>query len=142
MDKAIKTLWWIAAIVAGILFLIWIDGNSTGSTGGSNLYDSRGVALDSDETDKEVPAWDDYVEKYDPGVVTRDNWDCGDDDICDGHEAGWDWADEHTICDMEYDNTPSFAFNEGVRSWAYENCFLSDLADQYEDEFGVRPADF
>lgn len=39
-----------------------------------------------------------------------------------GHAAGYNWGEQHDICDTEYDNGNSESFNEGVREYAEENC--------------------
>lgn len=39
-----------------------------------------------------------------------------------GHEAGYNWGEQHDICDTKYDNGNSESFNEGVRQYAEENC--------------------
>ena len=38
----------------------------------------------------------------------------------DGHDAGYEWAQEHDIRDTGYDNGNSDSFNEGVREYAEE----------------------
>lgn len=37
-----------------------------------------------------------------------------------GHDAGYEWAQEHDIRDVNYDNGNSESFNEGVRQYAEE----------------------
>ena len=37
-----------------------------------------------------------------------------------GHDAGYEWAQEHDITDTEYSNGNSDSFNEGVRQYAEE----------------------
>ena len=37
-----------------------------------------------------------------------------------GHDAGYEWAQEHDITDVGYDNGNSESFNEGVRQYAEE----------------------
>ncbi len=37
-----------------------------------------------------------------------------------GHDAGYEWAQEHDITDVSYDNGNSESFNEGVRQYAEE----------------------
>ena len=39
----------------------------------------------------------------------------------DGHDAGYEWAQEHDITDVGYDNGNSESFNEGVRQYADES---------------------
>ena len=38
-----------------------------------------------------------------------------------GHDAGYEWAQEHEITDTNYSNGNSESFNEGVRQYAEEN---------------------
>ena len=38
-----------------------------------------------------------------------------------GHDAGREWAEEHDITDVNYDNGNSESFNEGVREYAEEH---------------------
>lgn len=38
-----------------------------------------------------------------------------------GHDAGYEWAQEHNITDTGYDNGNSESFNEGVRQYAEES---------------------
>ena len=38
-----------------------------------------------------------------------------------GHDAGYEWAQEHDITDVDYNNGNSDSFNEGVRQYAEEN---------------------
>lgn len=37
-----------------------------------------------------------------------------------GHDAGYEWAQEHDITDVDYSNGNSESFNEGVRQYAEE----------------------
>jgi hypothetical protein len=37
-----------------------------------------------------------------------------------GHDAGYEWAQEHDITDTSYSNGNSESFNEGVRQYAEE----------------------
>lgn len=53
---------------------------------------------------------------------------------CSGHEAGYAWGEEYEICDTDYSNGNSESFNEGVRSWAEENCDSSS-DDFYEEDY-------
>lgn len=70
------------------------------------------------------------VEPADPqGEYYQNNGssDCTQD--CSGHEAGYEWAEENDVCDPEFDGGNSESFAEGVREYAYDNCY-------YEDEDG------
>lgn len=53
---------------------------------------------------------------------------------CSGHEAGWVWADEHRICDIEYSNGGSESFNEGVREWTEYYCRQDEDYNYYYDD--------
>lgn len=37
-----------------------------------------------------------------------------------GHNAGYEWAQQHDIRDVDYSNGNSESFNEGVRQYAEE----------------------
>lgn len=41
---------------------------------------------------------------------------------CSGHDAGYEWARDNEVCDTEYTDGNSESFDEGVRSWAENNC--------------------
>ena len=45
-----------------------------------------------------------------------------------GHDAGYEWAQEHDIRDVDYDDGNSESFNEGVREYAEE------MAEEEESE--------
>jgi hypothetical protein len=49
---------------------------------------------------------------------------------CSGHEAGYQWAEDNDVCDPDFDGGNSESFAEGVREYAYDNCY-------YEDENGA-----
>jgi len=57
-------------------------------------------------------------------------YDCSSD--CSGHEAGFQWAEEHDVCDEDYDGGNSESFAEGVRSYAEGNCDSS--YDSYDEQ--------
>lgn len=41
---------------------------------------------------------------------------------CSGHDAGYEWAEENSVCDASYADGKSESFDEGVRVYAEENC--------------------
>ena len=49
---------------------------------------------------------------------TFNGYDCTED--CSGHEAGYEWAEEHGIADEGDCSTPSNSFNEGCASYVEE----------------------
>ena len=51
---------------------------------------------------------------------------------CSGHDAGYEWGEENEICDADYDAGNSESFNEGVRSYAEENC---DESESFDEDF-------
>lgn len=53
---------------------------------------------------------------------------------CSGHEAGYEYASENDICDFEYSNGRSSSFDEGVISYAEENC-EPDYSEDYEEDY-------
>jgi hypothetical protein len=141
MSNGLKGFLWIAGIIAA--GIIWLNVTNSSDTANSANVSEETTDMRSADIEESEPAvsWHSFLDSRDDyGSLNRENWDCGYDDICDGHEAGYDWGDEHTICDLDYDNGNSEAFNEGVRTYAYENCYLPDMADQYEEEYGVRPS--
>lgn len=68
-------------------------------------------------TETLTPAESDYVRNNGTSDCTSD---------CSGHDAGYEWAESHDICDPEYDNGNSDSFNEGVQAYAYDNCYYGD----------------
>ena len=48
-----------------------------------------------------------------------------------GHDAGYEWAEENDITDVDYDEGNSESFNEGVREYAEEQAELEE--EDYEE---------
>ncbi len=51
-----------------------------------------------------------------------------------GHDAGYQWAEEHDITDTDYSNGNSESFNEGVRQYAEEQLEDSEYDGEYSEE--------
>ena len=52
---------------------------------------------------------------------------------CSGHQAGYQWAQQHDIEDGSSCSGNSSSFNEGCRTFIEENSNSSDAADQADD---------
>ena len=39
-----------------------------------------------------------------------------------GFDAGYAWGEDNEICDTSYSNGNSASFDEGVQTWASDNC--------------------
>jgi hypothetical protein len=80
----------------------------------------------SNDTDKSQSYQDSQNSEYnvresDPDTYySSQGFDCTDD--CSGHDAGYEWASENDICDEYYEQSNSTSFDEGVQSYAIENC--------------------
>ena len=48
-----------------------------------------------------------------------------------GHDAGYEWAEENDITDTDYDEGNSESFNEGVREYAEEQEELEEEDEEY-----------
>ena len=68
-------------------------------------------------------------EDFDEEPITSDNWECTSD--CSGHEAGYEWADEHGITDPDDCGGNSDSFIEGCRASANEHNM--ELEEDYYD---------
>ena len=75
----------------------------------ATIVESANTSTSSSSYDEPADTSSGYVESRGSSECTSD---------CSGHEAGYEWASEHDICDTEYDNGNSQSFNEGVRAWA------------------------
>jgi hypothetical protein len=53
---------------------------------------------------------------------------------CSGHEAGYEWAEEHGITDADDCDGNSESFIEGCQSYAEEHESISDMEASEEDE--------
>ena len=105
---------WIIGIA-----IIWFIFSSLNSTTGSSDSSSINSSNYSDEriefnqSDEEVDVSDDSLE--------FNGYPCTDD--CSGHEAGYEWAEEHGITQDDVDNYSgnSNSFMEGMQSYVDEN---------------------
>jgi len=65
--------------------------------------------------------------------VTSETWTCTED--CSGHEAGYEWAEEHSITDPSDCGGNSDSFIEGCEAYANEyQQSVEEEYDEYEDE--------
>lgn len=79
---------------------------------------------------------DSYYEDYEDEPVTSDNWECTDD--CSGHEAGFEWAEDHGITDSEDCGGNSDSFIEGCEAYANEyqqEEYEEESYNDYEDDY-------
>lgn len=63
---------------------------------------------------------------------TFDGYECTDD--CSGHQAGYDWAEEHGIDDDSSCSTASNSFNEGCESYVNGGAGSIAVDDDEDDE--------
>lgn len=117
---------WIGGIVAVILIGICIQGFQAQA-------DQTGTTPAITESPAYVPqtAAPVQTEAKPQTTTTYKGYACSSD--CSGHEAGYAWGEEYEICDTDYSNGNSESFNEGVKSWAEENC--SSSSDDYEEDY-------
>jgi hypothetical protein len=98
---------------------------------GSSSDDGTGTRVESVSEVETLPLDTKQIEPGDPSgdyYVNNGSSDCTQD--CSGHEAGYQWAEENDVCDPEFDGANSESFADGVREYAYDNCY-------YEDEDGA-----
>ena len=50
-----------------------------------------------------------------------------------GHDAGYEWAEQHDIRDVDYSNGNSDSFNEGVREYAEEQEENEESEEEYHN---------
>ncbi|WP_454837813.1 hypothetical protein [Pseudomonas mohnii] len=65
---------------------------------------------------------------------TFDGYECTDD--CSGHQAGYDWAEEKGIDDVDSCSTPSQSFNEGCQSFVQGGSGVISSDDDDDDDDG------
>ena len=77
----------------------------------------------------------DYYEEYEDEPVTSDNWECTGD--CSGHEAGYQWAEDHGITDSDDCGGNSDSFIEGCEAYTneYQQEEYEESYDDYEDDY-------
>lgn len=63
---------------------------------------------------------------------TFDGYECTDD--CSGHQAGYNWAEENEIDDVDSCDTPSQSFNEGCQSVVEGGSGVIYSDDEGDDE--------
>ncbi|UXJ55050.1 hypothetical protein [Pseudomonas citronellolis] len=63
---------------------------------------------------------------------TFDGYQCTDD--CSGHQAGYDWAEEHNITNDSACSTNSQSFNEGCESYVNGGNGTTTADDEDDDE--------
>ncbi|MBP6924258.1 MAG: hypothetical protein KBC62_03170 [Candidatus Pacebacteria bacterium] len=56
---------------------------------------------------------------------------------CSGHEAGYEWAEEENIRDIDDCSGNSTSFNEGCESWVEEHTPDVQEFDDTGDRFGL-----
>jgi len=104
----------IAIIVAALVFVSMkkSSGNEANFTGdpetGGSSYTSDTTYGGNDEPDSDT-----YSDIHGSDDCTSD---------CSGHDAGYDWGEEHDICDTDYSGGNSNSFDEGVQAYAEDNC--------------------
>jgi len=76
-------------------------------------------APDGDESSPEADNNNGDEEDSDNDAKEFHGYRCTDD--CSGHEAGYEWAEEHEIHDPDDCGGKSESFIEGCRAWAEEN---------------------
>lgn len=96
-----------------IVSSIFLCGCSSGSSYYSN-YDSE--------------YYDDYEEEY----VTSENWECTED--CSGHEAGYEWASDKGINDIDDCGGNSDSFIEGCEAYVNESQIEYEEYYEYYNE--------
>lgn len=74
-------------------------------------------------------------QEYEDEPITSDNWECTDD--CSGHEAGYQWAEDHGVTDSDDCGGNSDSFIEGCEAYAneYQQEEYEESYDDYEDDY-------
>lgn len=118
---------WIIAIV--IIWFIFSGFNSlfgsntptndNSDTSPVNSYDYSDENIESNQGDEDIGI-SNYSEE-DVSTLEFNGYPCTDD--CSGHEAGYEWAEEHDITQDDVDNYSgnSNSFMEGMQSYVDEN---------------------
>ena len=120
MDK--KVIWAIVIVVVVVVLLTHSKTDvSTTPTATPTLSNSDSSATESGDT----PAAERTTPTFAGSPCTSD---------CSGHEAGYNWADEHGIddesdCDTAGDTSNSPSFAEGCRAYVQENGSADDTDD-------------
>lgn len=111
-----ESIWSIIGIVGFVILMLW----GALSSSGTSASDTNSSDYQRDSSYEETPgsgtpstsSAEEYYESH--------GYDCTDD--CSGHDAGYEWADENGICDEYYEDGNSDSFNEGVQTYAQDNC--------------------
>lgn len=113
---------WIIIIVAFFLFIFLISNSSSNSSTTAN-NNSATTTVNSDASPNDNIGSDQTEEgvdiNSDPPVFN--GYPCTDD--CSGHEAGYEWAEEHGITQDDVDGYSgnSNSFMEGMQSYVDDN---------------------
>lgn len=107
-----KIFGWIAGISAVVFILLGLgifttDQASTPAVTQENIVDSE------------------YVKARGTSECTYD---------CSGHSAGYEWAEDNNVCDVDYDGGNSESFAEGVRAYAEDECYYDEYYSDGEYE--------
>ncbi|MBI4035908.1 hypothetical protein HY383_03080 [Candidatus Daviesbacteria bacterium] len=110
---------WIIGITAFFLLISLIFNTSSNSSSTKNdtsvttTVDYPDENIESDQTEEDV--------NIDSGPTEFNGYPCTGD--CSGHEAGYEWAEEHGITQDDVDNYSgnSNSFMEGMQSYVDEN---------------------
>ena len=118
-----KKVIWAIIIAVGLVFLLTHFKTDVGSTPAvtSTPSNSNSTATESDDTSAAMPTSSTFA----GSPCTSD---------CGGHEAGYNWAEEHGIddesdCDTAGDTSNSPSFAEGCRAYVQENGSTDDADD-------------
>lgn len=112
-----------AAIIIGLIlvfiFIISAFGDDNSSSKSSDYTTTTNYST-SDEADSDETESYDEEEETDSSLGFN-GYECTDD--CSGHEAGYEWAEEHGITQYDVDNYSgnSNSFMEGMQSYVDEN---------------------
>lgn len=101
-----------SGVVIGIIIIIFIGWLFFSSVG--NQSPSSGESESSVDSYSSSRVSDPY-EYYE-----SQGYECTID--CSGHDAGYEWAEDNDVCDDSYDYGNSRSFDEGVQTYAEENC--------------------
>ena|ERR1039458_176006 len=123
-----KKVIWAIIIAAGLVLLLTHSKTDVGVTPAvtSTPSNSDSSATESDDTS----AAEGTSPTFAGSPCTSD---------CSGHEAGYNWAEEHGIddesdCDTAGDTSNSPSFAEGCRAYVQENESTDDTDDDTDDD--------
>ena len=113
----------IISFILIAIFLLFSSTNNNNST--PSQFDNYSTSTNKDERIYETET---YPEEYETTDSLEFNgYECTVD--CSGHEAGYEWAEEHGITQDDVDNYSgnSNSFKEGMQSYVDENYWLLTL---------------